>query len=187
MSRGMRLGVLSDTHGNLDFLQRAADILIRRFGVEAIVHLGDDMADALQMELRGRPLFAVPGMYEEAWRDERIPHRIITTFGGVSFLLSHTPSADHHDRPTDIDPNDALQVHGVQVLLHGHTHKACAVRLEEGLVMICPGHLKAPEDRGAPAGFAVIDAQAPDLRVKFLDLAGNLIADRAFTVSHPRK
>ena len=105
----MRLGVVSDTHGNLDFLQRAADILIRRFGVEAIVHLGDDMADALQMELRGRPLFAVPWMYEEAWRDERIPHRIVTSFGGVSFLLIHTPSADRHEAVLVLECADAAE------------------------------------------------------------------------------
>ena len=54
----MIIGVMSDTHGNLAYMQRAANIMVRDFGAEALVHLGDDYDDAMRMDAMGRPLFA---------------------------------------------------------------------------------------------------------------------------------
>lgn len=168
----MRLGVMSDTHGNIPFMQRAADRMREEFEVEGIVHLGDTFADAKQLKLDGVRLFAVPGVYEAAWGDPAIPHRLIEEFGGVRFLISHTATQDSHDLPGDIDPGCARERYGIDVLLHGHTHRHGAASSEDGLVVVNPGHLKAARDRGAPATFAIIDAQYPRLSVKFYELDG---------------
>jgi len=171
----MRIGVMSDTHGNLALMQRAADRMIDDFAVEVIVHLGDDCSDAREMDARGVRLVFVPGMYESAWADSSVPHRVVEEFGGFRFLISHTPTKDGHDFPGDINPNLASSKYSCDVLLHGHTHRYRAVELEDGLIVINPGHMKSEEDRGAPASFAIIDAMSQDLKVEFYDMAGNLI------------
>jgi len=124
----MKIGVMSDTHGNIVLMQEVADKMILRHGVDAIVHLGDDLADAKLLDARGAKLFAVPGIYEAAWDDKNIPHRIIKEFEGVVFLISHTPDRPENERRGDINPRHAHSKFGAHVLLHGHTHKACAIR-----------------------------------------------------------
>lgn len=173
----MIIGVMSDSHGNLHNMQRAANFMVRSFGAEAIVHLGDDYADAMQMDSLDRPLFAVPGMFEKAWRDDRIPHRLIKEFGGLVFLLSHTPTRDRHDKTGDLNPAKALTKYGAEVLLHGHTHKRMLGVTDDGLVVICPGHIKCEFDRDAPPTFAIIDAVRPIVSVKFVGMDGVVIEE----------
>lgn len=182
----MRIGAMSDTHGNLALMRRAADRMIDDFAVGVIVHLGDDCSDAKGMDTRGVRLVAVPGMYEPAWEDGSVPHRVIEEFGGFRFLISHAPTKDGHDFPGDINPNLASSKYSCDVLLHGHTHRYRAVEGEDGLIIINPGHMKSEEDRGAPASFAIIDAQSPDLKVEFYDMAGNLIDAASFVRSGRR-
>ncbi len=178
----MIIGVMSDTHGQIVRMQQAADRMIEAFDVEAILHLGDDYADALQLDARGRRVYAVPGMYEDAWNDPRIPHRLIKEFGGIVFMLSHTPGRDKHDRIGDINPGRARSGYGVDVLLHGHTHQYRAADAVDGLIVINPGHLKSDHDRGAPASFAIIEANRPDLGVRFYGVNGELLEERCYIV-----
>ncbi|MFH1830901.1 MAG: YfcE family phosphodiesterase [Pseudomonadota bacterium] len=180
----MLIGVMSDTHGNLNYMQRAAYLMVYEFGVEAIIHLGDDYADAIKMDTHGRVLFAVPGMFEKAWNDKNIPHRLIKEFGGIVFMLSHTPARDKHDKGGDINPARALSDYGADVLLHGHTHIHRLIGSEDGLILICPGQLKAEKDRGFPAGFAIIDAKRPNLYVRFVDLYGKVLEEQHARVKH---
>jgi len=178
----MKLGVMSDTHGNLDLMQRAADRMVNEFHVDAIVHLGDDCADAATMERRNTPLFAVPGMYEAAWNDGSIPHRRVEDFGGVLFMLSHTPTKDGHDFPGDLKPEQASSKHSCRVLMHGHTHAHRAVEGEDGLIIICPGHLKSAEDRGRPASFAIVDVNSEKIEVDFYEASGSLFDSSSFVI-----
>lgn len=179
----MRLGVMSDTHGNLALMQRVADRMAEEFRVNAIVHLGDDYADAMSLKGGGARIIAVPGVYEAAWACGSVPHRLIEEFGGIRFLLSHTPTKDGHDFPGDIKPELAVAKHSCSVLLHGHTHRFRAVEGDGGLIIICPGHLKCDEDRGQPASFAVIDAEESDLKVDIYDAAGPLLDACSFVVA----
>jgi len=166
----MKFGVMSDTHGNLEYMQRAADRMVEEYGVDAIVHLGDDYADAMKMNLHGKKLFAVPGIFEAAWDDKNIPHRLIKEFGGIVFLMSHTPKKVENDRIGDINPSRARSRFGVDVLLHGHSHRSGINRSEDGLIVVNPGHLKSGSDKGASPSFAVIEAEKPNVVVRILDL-----------------
>ncbi|MFA4974125.1 MAG: metallophosphoesterase family protein [bacterium] len=179
----MILGVMSDSHGNVAMMQKAADLMVKKFGVEAIVHLGDDYADAQKLDPRGRALYAVPGMYEAAWMDDNVSHRLIKDFGGVVFLISHTPTRDKHDKHGDMNPGRAMSKYGAQVLLHGHTHKFGVMKAIDGLIVINPGHLKSETDRGAMPTFAVIDVKEPDISVKFVDLEGEVLDSHELTVA----
>lgn len=174
---------MSDTHGRTDFMQKAADRMVGEFGVDAIVHLGDDYADAVRMNRYGRKFFAVPGMFESAWDDKNLPHRLIKDFGGIVFLLSHTPTRDEHDRTGDINPERARARFGVEVLLHGHTHRYGASKSCDGLITVNPGHLKADADKGRGPTFAVLDAKRPRLVVKVIGLDGGAVEEKEFEVS----
>lgn len=179
----MRIGVMSDTHGNIESMQRAADLMVNEFEVEAIIHLGDDLVDTKKLDAHGVKLFAVPGIYEEAWNDKNIPHRIIKEFGGLTFLLSHTPKRERVDRKGDINPERASSRFGANVLLHGHTHSYRAVESADvGLIVINPGHLKGESDKDRPASFAVIDADREKLSVKFIGLSGETLEQSEFDI-----
>ncbi|MFH0798893.1 MAG: YfcE family phosphodiesterase [Pseudomonadota bacterium] len=178
----MRIGVMSDTHGRLDAMQRVADAMVGEHGVEAIVHLGDDYADTMQLNAHGRTLVAVPGLFEVAWKVPAIAHRRIEDFGGITFFISHTPSRDPHDSRGDPDPGLAHSRYGADVLLHGHTHRCRVEEAADGLIIVNPGHLKAEEDRGMPPTFAVIDANHSDLRVKIITTSGEVLEERSFKI-----
>ena len=179
----MILGVMSDTHGNLAYMQRACDMMVRKFGAEAIIHLGDDYKDAMEMDTKGKPLYAVPGMYENAWHNDTIPHRLIKEFGGLVFMLSHAAVRDKHDKAGDINPARALTRYGAEVLLHGHTHKYKLMKSAEGLIVICPGHVRSDRDRGSPPTFAIIDAKRPNIGVKFMNLDGEVLEEATARVA----
>ncbi|MFA4875196.1 MAG: YfcE family phosphodiesterase [bacterium] len=181
----MIIGVMSDTHGRLDFMQRAADLMVSKFKVDAIVHLGDDYTEAVKMDTKGRQLFAVPGVFESVWQENVVPHRLIKEFGGVKFMLSHTPTWDSHDIEGDLNPGRARSRYGAEVLLHGHTHRRRVMYSVDGLIVICPGHLKTDKDRGEPATFAIIEVKAPDLVIKFANLEGQVIDEHRFTIVRP--
>ena len=148
--------------------------------------LREDLADALQPGC-DLPLVAVPGVFEAVWKEGSIPHRIVKDFGGVTFMLSHTPGHDAHDGPADLDPARARSDYGADVLLHGHTHHRSAVQSPDGLVTICPGHLKADADRGQPAGFAVLELHGRTLQARFYDLEAQLLEEHTFHIRAPLK
>ena len=179
----MIIGIMSDTHGNAKYMQKACDLMIDKFGTEAIIHLGDDYDDAHGMDTKGLPLYTVPGMYERAWYDDRIPHRIIKQFGGVVFLLSHTPTRDKRDKSGDINPARALSEYGAEVLLHGHTHKYRVMESVDGLIVICPGHVRSDLDRGSPPTFAIVEAKRPNVGVKFISLDGDVLEERDLRIA----
>ncbi len=179
----MILGVMSDTHGHMEFMKSAAKRMIEDFEVESIIHLGDDYSDAMKLSTSEAGLIAVPGMYEPAWDDKSISHRLIRRLGGISFLMTHTPKRDPGDRVEDINPESAREKHGIEVLLHGHTHQHRAEKLSDGVVIINPGHLKSEKDRGFAPTFAIIDAKKPRISVKIIEiLTGKLVEDHDFTI-----
>ena len=178
----MRLGLMSDTHGNLDFMQRAADRMVGEFRVEVIIHLGDDCADTSSLKVHGVRILGVPGFYEAAWKDGTVPRRRIEEFGGIKFLLSHAQTPHANEGPKDINPARARSHHGCDVLLCGHTHKYRAEEAIGGLIVVNPGHLKSEEDRGSPATFAIVEAKFPRLGVEIYELGGALVEACSFVI-----
>lgn len=144
----MRLGLLSDTHGNLAFLEEAARRLLDEMGAELLVHLGDRYEDAEQLAGLAAPFLRVPGLYGPAFHDPAVDRAAVRTVEGRVFVAVHDE--------TGLDP--ALR-RRADVVAAGHTHHA-AFRVEDGTVLVNPGHLKRPVDRGEPAGFGLLDLRA---------------------------
>jgi putative phosphoesterase len=157
----MILGVLSDTHGNWPLMHRVAEAMTEQFGVETILHLGDDYADAEQLRAAGYSVRAVPGLWCREYHDSRIPKRLVEEFAGLTVGYAHAEKDLRY-----IERAAAL-------VLTGHTHEAAIALLGRSLY-VNPGHLKAPKNRGARASFATIEIGEETVRVRIHEANGVL-------------
>ena len=177
----MIIGVMSDTHGHLTEMRKAASRMVDEFGATVLIHLGDDSTDA--DELRGvtQEFFSVPGIFEARYKDANVPNRMIREFMDIPFLLTHTPTANPHDRPNDIDPTAAAQDKEVKVVLHGHTHKP-HISERFGAYYVNPGHLNPKDDRGSEMTFGIIELDPPKMQIKIIALEGGTVEQKLFFV-----
>jgi uncharacterized protein len=140
----MKIGVLSDTHGNRRLMHEVADKLIADFGATLLFHLGDDYADGEELSQTGHEARHVPGLWCPEYNRTTIPKRVSEVCAGVSVVAVH---ALKDLRAPDFS-ND--------VILSGHTHQAHVEQVGPALY-VNPGHLKGPKDRGERASFATLD------------------------------
>lgn len=155
----MKLGVLSDTHGNRALLYRAIDRMEQEGELDSIIHLGDDYEDAEGLEASGYPVVKVPGLWCDAYRDRRIPKYALLNFGGLHVACAHTLN----DIP--------VSARNTGLLLTGHTHRA-SIEKQDRTLFVNPGHLRAPRDRGESASFAVIDIGIEVLQIRIIGVDG---------------
>jgi predicted phosphodiesterase len=64
------------------------------------------------------------------------------------------------------------------MVLFGHTHSFC-VRLEGGILMVNPGHLKVEDKRGE-ATFAMLDINNRNVDVKILNMKETVRSHSSF-------
>lgn len=110
----MKLLVLSDSHGNLDYARRA----VLTEAPDMIAHLGDCSrdADTLHEEFPDIPLYAVCGNCDIVrTREERLVFRAgeVTVFATHGHLYSDVDALAY-----------AAQLSGASLCLYGHTHMA---------------------------------------------------------------
>ena len=141
----MRVGVISDTHGNLP-----AEVIEAFAACDHIIHAGDIGGLALLIELQAiAPVTAVLGNNDHALIGVLNRHELIE-LEGVRFLIAH--------RIDDIEyllstwqPGRALP----HVCIYGHTHNPDDFRRNPGGIrMINPGALYGP--RGGSKKSALI-------------------------------
>jgi len=130
------LGVVSDSHGNHDFLSYAVRML-QGLGAEVLLHLGDN---ALDVE-SGIPLpvYSVPGKFEPAYADVS-KRTLALEFAGWKVAMSHVFA--------ELPEGD--------IRLYGHTHVPAAESMGE-VLRLCPGHLKSQQDKGEQPSFALLE------------------------------
>ncbi len=136
----MKLLVMSDTHGNKEFL---CNILDREDGIETILHLGDNYEDIYlcESDLKKKKIYRVPGNYHPDLLSKKIERSLDFEFKGIVFRLIHDlQQLDNHK--------------GCNYILFGHTHVAFCEEMK-GRVYINPGHLKKITDRGQIASYGL--------------------------------
>ena len=176
----MIVGVVSDSHGNLEALRLAATRMLEADSVDLFIHLGDDFDDALVLEEFDRHYIRVPGVFSDYYQDRAIPNRIIREFEGWRFLLTHTDVSHSNDLPDDLKPEYLIETRQVDVVLHGHTH---IPRLEEkhGILFINPGHLKSKDKKGMAPSYAVVEVVPDRIRARIIELeSGARVKDIEF-------
>lgn len=121
---GVRVGVISDTHG---LLRPEAMAALR--GSDAIVHAGDIGGPHILEELNAiAPVTAVRGNNDrEAWA-RHLPETAVLEVGGATILVIHDLNA------LRIDP----KAEGFAVVVSGHSHQPLSVR-RGGVLFFNPG------------------------------------------------
>ena len=144
-SAPVRIGVVSDTHGEL-----ALPVLEALRGVDAIVHAGDVCApDVLYLLGTVAPLTAVRGNCDTAAPLRDLPDVANVVLGRVRFLVAHQA----FQLMGTLSPEDTH----ARVVVTGHTHVA---RIEErdGALWVNPGSASAAN--GADATIAIVSVAA---------------------------
>ena len=174
----MKVGVVSDSHGELKNLKKAAEKLIEEHNVEVIVHLGDNYDDTTVLENLNIQVVRVPGVFSSYYQDKNIPNRVVETFNGRRVLITHTEKSHENDLPEDLKPEELINEKTVDVIFYGHTHIP-RVEEKEGVLHVNPGHLKTEDKKGYPPSFAVVDFQNK-VSVNIYTLEGKLVQNKVF-------
>ncbi len=174
----MLLGVLSDSHGNVEAIQDVVCHFMKA-NVNLILHLGDDYLDKLFFEAANLKILAVPGLYCPEYRDPSIPNRRIENLDGVKVMMTHSPTVSKFDQPGDFDPGDNRHV---DIILYGHTHIP-SIQEKDGVLWVNPGHLKAHDRRGYPLSYALMHLNPPTVGIQILSLStGQALYQTIFTM-----
>ena len=169
----MNVYIISDTHGNIGMVDA---ILELSADADLVIHLGDDYRDAIPFIDAKIPLIRVPGTWGREYEDPMIENRRFEDFLGWHFFLTHTPSKDLHDLPTDMDPEQVISDGLCDIFCHGHTHEPKISKMND-VVILNPGHLKAPNDRGFDASYANIIISNDACHIKIIDIQSKCLID----------
>ena len=142
----IRIGVLSDTHGNLS--QSVLSIFEQR-KLDAIIHAGDVGREQVlwQLELLA-PTIAIRGNCDWAPALQNLTTTIKRQLGASLLLVTH--------KPTDL----ALELHRLKkselstphiMGIHGHTHIPRFEQLESNIWLLCPGSPVEPRGKSVPS------------------------------------
>ena len=160
----MRIGVFSDSHGDISAARRFFDSLAP---LDCLFHLGDYAADGDKLsKLFACPLYAVRGNCD--YRSDTPLERQVD-LGGKRFLLLHGHQYYYMS---------ALMYRGEEVradmVLYGHTHVP-DLSADGARLLLNPGSLSRPRG-GSSQSCALITLEGHDLRVHFIN-ADNAIRD----------
>ncbi|MFY9141189.1 MAG: YfcE family phosphodiesterase [Thermacetogeniaceae bacterium] len=172
----MRIGLVSDSHGELENLKDAAWKLAYNWHVRLIAHLGDECEDVDAIRDMRLEIIEVPGVYSKEYQDPTIPNRLIREIEGKKILFTHTAQTHKNDLPGDLNPEQLALDGKVDVIAYGHTHIPKA-KFENGVLWVNPGHLKNEDKKGYAPSFAVLDIDKDNARVLLIDLKSGDIFD----------
>ncbi len=159
----MKIGIVSDSHGDLEALQKSLFFLKETENVEHLFHLGDNASDTVFMQHIIPSIFKVPGTRETGYEDPAI-RTLNISLEGISFSLSHV-----------IDE----KAPGVDVVVYGHTHVPRAY-LENDILYVNPGHVINNTMRYPFPTFAVLDLIRSSIIVRFYTLNLELLEEKEF-------
>lgn len=153
----MRIGVFSDSHGDISNAKRFFDSLAP---LDCLFHLGDYAADGEKLsKLFSCPVYAVRGNCD--FRSEEPLERIVD-LAGKRFLLLHSHQYYFAD---------ALRYRGEEVhadmVLYGHTHVP-DLSADGARLLLNPGSLSRPRG-GSLESCALLLVEGQDIQVRFIN------------------
>lgn len=137
----MKIGVVSDTHNNLNNVAKIVD-LFNEAGVERVVHTGD-ITQAKTLNVMAHLDAHMVGVFGN--NDfERRPLEAATLRHGFHFVEPPLELLWHERRIVVVHDPRVLNGIDFDVALHGHTHSLCIERTNRRLIFNpgeCAGHL----------------------------------------------
>jgi len=165
----MKIGIISDTHGNIEYLEETAKLMKDEYKIDALIFLGDECEDIENIKNMVKNIVSVPGVYCEHYKNKGISHRIIKEFSGFKVLITHTQTSHQNDFPDDIKPEN-LSLKDVDMAFYGHTHIP-KIEIKNGIIWLNPGHLKKEDKKGFPPSFGIVDFEKRNIEIiNFLTL-----------------
>ena len=160
----MRLLVISDTHGYLDFFRKAVSL---EGPWDQIVHLGDSVLDAVELAVElGVDVAALRGNNEYSGAGAEADEELVFEAGGVRFYAEHGHAQDLNPYAGDERLELGLRElcarareRGAAVCLFGHTHQPL-VRREGDLLLVNPGGAGLGDKRRSYAEIIVNNGEA---------------------------
>jgi len=166
--KNMKIGLLSDSHGNIEYVKKVGQYLKEKANVDLIVHLGDEYDDADVLKDLGIKILRVPGLCSSCYQDPGVPNRIVTEIEGMKILITHSAEAHSSDLPQDKDPKDIIREENIKAVFCGHTHIA-KVENKNGITWINPGHLRESDKKNNPASFAIVLIEKGKISAKIIN------------------
>jgi putative phosphoesterase len=164
----MNVGIVSDTHDNLDVVTAAVDYLSEE--ADVVLHCGDMVAPFTAAQFDGDfDFYAVRGNNDGEWSVQETVDRFGVYLGEMGKLSFEGASfAVYHGTAPPIV--DALVASGqYDYVVHGHTHER-AHEEQDGTVRISPGGVPIdPEADSEPPAAVLVDTDTGE--VTFHDLA----------------
>ena len=150
----IKIGVISDTHGELSPQARSA-----LQGLPLIIHAGDlDRPEILAELAQIAPVRAVRGNMDRGAWSQTLPASDVVQAGGASLYVLHNL--------LDLDLNP--QAAGFQAVIYGHTHRPETIQ-RGGVLFLNPGSASSP--RGIPhPSLAVLAIDGPSLSAEIIQL-----------------
>ena len=168
---GVRIGVISDTHG---FFDPAVVALFA--GVDHIIHAGD-VGDPAIIDALGviAPVTAVSGNVEGDGGTAELPREVTGEIGGVRFVVAHKPKRLLKRVAAGrvaFGPDGARP----DLVVYGHVHVPTASWVD-GTLYLNPGTASAPDEEDDGPTVALVERVAAGLSVRFVPLARRLADD----------
>jgi len=155
--------IISDSHGNISFLQSIVKTAKEITDIEQIWHLGDEYEDMDYIDFDGI-VKKVPGTRHPEYYSGALDKFLSFPFSGEEITIVHSP----YDIPKFLIGQKRL-------FFYGHLHHSNIAKSGNGL-LISPGHIKYPFDRGYEASFLIAEF-SQNINLKQYDCSGKLRAE----------
>jgi len=155
--------IISDSHGNISFLQSIVKTAEKIADIEQIWHLGDEYEDMDYIDFDGI-VKKVPGTRHPEYYSGALDKFLSFPFSGEEITIVHSP----YDIPKFLIGQKRL-------FFYGHLHHSNIAKSGNGL-LISPGHIKYPFDRGYEASFLIAEF-SQNINLKQYDCSGKLRAE----------
>lgn len=144
----MRIGVVSDSHGRLDFLR---DAVREMEDIDVLLHAGDYRKDAMMLSQElNIPVYAVVGNCD--WFAPG-PEEEIIEIEGRKILLTH--GHQYGVKSGNEELIHKLKREGFDLVVYGHTHKAEVVPVGNAY-LLNPGSIAKPR-QGTARTYGIIE------------------------------
>lgn len=145
----MRLGIISDTHGQLR--PEVFDVFAE---VDHILHGGDVGKWEIMIELEAlAPVTAVYGNTDGPEIRDRLPQVARTQIDGFDIVVTH---GDQYGSPTPAVLHDAFPA--AEIIVYGHTHKPLLELVDRTVTVVNPGSA-GPRRFDLPVSVAILELE----------------------------
>ena len=131
----MKIGLVSDSHGNIENLRRAYREAKDKHHCELFFHVGDDYQDIHKAGITDtEKVFRVPGVFHPKYQTKELEARLVQEIEGYKILVTHSKLKHKNDPDGILDPEDAAAKGEYDLIFFGHTHVPDISVNEKGVI-----------------------------------------------------